>query len=148
MVPLIYVGVASGPVHLAVEVFDARPEVASTGWEDIHEVSVTFPEGRACFNEPAGWDRKDVGTIEGHEKGSYRVRLHATGRDTAFDHVVESPVERHLVQFWKEPSSPVSVLSSRSEQGKSLPLFIKMWQGPPGATASHEPQVLGAYSRP
>ena len=44
---------------------------------------------------------KDIGTVMGDdEKGSYRARLHATGRDTAFDLVVESPVERHLVQFW------------------------------------------------
>jgi hypothetical protein len=65
----------------------------------------------------------------GDEKGSYRARLHASGRDAAYDQVVESAFERHLVQFWKEPPSPVSVLSSDSEQGKSLPRFIDMWQG-------------------
>jgi hypothetical protein len=92
----------------------------------------------AYFNEPTGWERKDVGTIMGDEKGSYRARLHATGRDTAFDEVVESPVERHLVQFWKEPPSPVSVLSSDSKQGKDLPRFITMWQGQgPGTATAH-----------
>ena len=87
---------------------------------------------------------KDIGIITGNERGSYRARLHATGRDTAFDLVVESPVERHLVQFWKEPPSPVAVLSSKSEQGKSLPGFIKMWQGqgPPTATAHAGPQLI------
>lgn len=144
MVPLIYTGVASGPVELAVEVLGERPERTATGWEDIHEVSLTFPEGKAYFNESAGRDRKNVGFIQGHEKGSYRARLHATGRDTAFDDVVEVPVERHLVQFWKEPPSPLSVLSSQSERGKSLPRLIKMWQGPPSATASSDTQLLNS----
>lgn len=144
MVPLIYTGVAVGPVDLVIEGLSERPEISATAWEDIHELSLTFPEGKAYFNEPTGRNRKDVGTIEGEEKGTYRVRLHATGRDTAFDDVVESPVERHLVQFWKEPPSPVSVLLSQSERGKSLPRFITMWQGPPGATAGSETQLLNS----
>jgi hypothetical protein len=121
---------------LTVEILNARPEASPPGWEDIHEVSLKLPEGRAYFNTPTGWEMKDVGTIMGDESGSYRARLHATGRDTAFDLVVESPVERHLVQFWKEPPSPVSVLASESEDGKSLPGFIKMWQGQGPATAT------------
>ncbi|MBT2551584.1 hypothetical protein [Arthrobacter sp. ISL-5] len=108
-IPLVTTGVYSGPVDLTVEILGARPEVPTSGWEDIREVSLMFPEGRAYFNEPTGWEMKDIGTVTGDEKGSYRARLHATGRDTAFDEVVESPVERHLVQFWKEPPSPVFV---------------------------------------
>jgi hypothetical protein len=147
-IPLVSTGVHSGPIDLTVEVLGARPEATSPGWEDIHEVSLMFPEGRAYFNTPTGWEMKDVGTITGDEMGSYRARLHATGRDTAFDEVVESPVERHLVQFWKEPPSPVSVLSSESERGKSLPRFIKMWQGPPTATAGSEPRLVTREPRP
>ena len=41
----------------------APSEVRASGWEDIHEVSLVFPEGRACFNEPTGWEMKDIGTI-------------------------------------------------------------------------------------
>lgn len=141
MVPLVSTGVHSGPVELTVEVLGARPESTSPDWEDIHEVSLMFPEGRAVFSEPTGREMKDVGIITGNEGGSYRARLHATGLDTAFDLVVDSPVERHLVQFWKEPPSPVSVLSSVSERGKSLPGFI-MWQGPPAATAHAGPRLI------
>jgi hypothetical protein len=148
MVPLVSTGVYSGPIDLTVEVLGARPEASSPGWEDIHEVSLMLPEGRAFFSEPAGWEMKDIGAITGNARGSYRARLHATGRDTAFDLVVESPVERHLVQFWKEPPSPVSVLSSASEQGKSLPGFIKMWQGTPTATAHAGPQLTTQDSPP
>ncbi|TLM80820.1 hypothetical protein [Pseudarthrobacter sp. NamE5] len=149
-VPLVSTGVHSGPIDLTVEVLEARPETSSPDWEDIHEVSLMLPGGRAFFSEPTGWEIKDIGTITGNDRGSYRARLHATGRDTAFDLVVESPVERHLVQFWKEPPSPVSVLSSKSEQGNSLPGFIKMWQGqePPTATAHAGPQLITQDSPP
>ncbi|MBT2513275.1 hypothetical protein [Arthrobacter sp. ISL-30] len=78
---------------------EARPEATSPGWEDIHEVSLVLPAGRAYFNTPAGWEMKEVGTITGDERGSYRARLHATGRDTAFDLVVDAPTEQHLIQF-------------------------------------------------
>lgn len=141
-VPLVSTGVHSGPIDLTVEVLRARPDALSPGWEDIHEVSLMIPEGRAYFNTPAAWEMKDIGTITGDQNGSYRVRLHATGRDTAFDLAVESSVERHFVQFWKESPSPVSVLSSESEHGKSLPRFIKMWQGPPTATAHANPRLV------
>lgn len=60
-------------------------------------------EGRAFFSRPGAFESKDVGTIVADEKGSYRARLHASGRDTAFDAVVKSPVERHLVQFSGRP---------------------------------------------
>ncbi|MGO4102590.1 hypothetical protein AB4Y63_01420 [Leifsonia sp. YAF41] len=140
-VPLVSTGIYAGPIGLTVEVLDARPETtAPPGWEDIHELSLMLPEGRASFSDLASFERKDVGTIRGEEKGSYRARLHANGRDAAFDAVVESLFERHLVQFWKEPPSPVSVLSSVSKQGRSLPRFIEMWQAPP--TATHRTESL------
>lgn len=134
MVPLVFTGIYAGPIDLTVEALDARPETTAPGWEDIHELSLMLPEGRAYFSDLADFEEKDVGTIRGDEKGSYRARLHATGRDAAYDAVVESIFERHLVQFWKEPPSPVSVLSSESKQGRTLPRFIEMWQAPPAAT--------------
>ncbi|MBT2514616.1 hypothetical protein [Arthrobacter sp. ISL-30] len=139
-VPLVSTGVHSGPVDLTVEILGARPEVPASGWEDIHEVSLMFPEGRAYFNEPTGWEMKIIGTVMGDEKGSYRARLHATGRDTAFDEVVESPVERHLVQFWKEPPSPVSVLSSASERAKTSHVSSRCGRDrpPPPLTPDHD----------
>ncbi|MBT2588334.1 hypothetical protein [Arthrobacter sp. ISL-95] len=55
---------------------------------------------------------KDLGNVTGDEKGSYRARLHTTGRDAAFDLVVDAPTGQHLVQFWKESASPPNIISS------------------------------------
>jgi hypothetical protein len=144
-VPLVNTGIHSGPVNLTVQVLTARPEMSPSGWEDIHEVSLMLPSGRAFFNEPTGWDMKEVGTIRDGEGGSYRARIHSAGRDAAYDLVVESAVERHLVQFWKEAPSPVSVLSSRSEHGKGLPAVMSRWRATPAATSPDVPRLLPGY---
>lgn len=101
--PLLSTGIYAGPIGLTVEVLDARPEAGAPGWEDVLELSLMFTEGRAFFSRPGAFESKDVGTIVADEKGSYRARLHASGRDTAFDAVMKSPVERHLVQFSGRP---------------------------------------------
>ena len=134
-IPVVFTGVYSGPVEVTVEVRATRPELTAPGWEDVHEVSLLLPEGRAFFNPPGGSDMVEVGTVTGVDSGSYRARLHATGRDTAYDLVVESPVERHLIQFWPDPPSPVSELSSESTRGKGVPAFLKLVTG----AASQQP---------
>ena len=126
--PLIYTGVHSGPIALTVEVLEEHPGAAAPDWEDVHEVSLTLPAGRAFFNTPMASAAQDVGSIANEEKGSYRVRLHASGRDAAFDLVVDAPTEQHLVQLWKEPASAATVISSRSERGTGLLEFIGLWQ--------------------
>ncbi|WP_133247097.1 MULTISPECIES: hypothetical protein [Micrococcaceae] len=138
-VPLVFTGVHSGPVELAIEVLQERPEAAAPVWEDVHEVSLTLPEGRAYFNTPTDWEMKDIGNVTGDEKGSYRARVHSTGRDAAFDLVVDAPTEQHLVQVWKESASPPITISSRSEHGKSIPEFIRSWQTSETATSRTEP---------
>ncbi|MDQ0732508.1 hypothetical protein QFZ57_003302 [Arthrobacter sp. B1I2] len=100
--PLVLTGVHSGPIEPTVEVLKERPEAASLGWEDIHEVSLTLPAGQAYFNTPMDWKTQVVGSIAGDEKGIYRARLHANGQDATVDPVVEAPTEQHLIQFWKE----------------------------------------------
>lgn len=144
-VPLVFTGVHSGPVELAIEILQERPEAAASAWEDIHEVSLTRPEGRAYFNTPTDWEMKDIGNVAGDEKGSYRARLHTTGRDAAFDLVVDAPTEQHLVQFWKESVSPPNIISSRSEHGRNILDFVRLWQTPGTATARTEPGPIDVH---
>lgn len=126
-VPLIYTGVRAGPIQLRVEFLESRVEVAAFEWEDVLELSLAIPAGHAYFCESGGSDRKEVGAIPATAEGVYRARLHAIGRDRAFDAQVKSPRERHLVQFWKEPPSPVLVLASGSERGIGAARVLKMW---------------------
>ncbi|WP_141688787.1 hypothetical protein [Pseudarthrobacter enclensis] len=144
-VPLVYTGVHTGPVELAIEVLQERPDAASPIWEDVHEVSLTLPEGRTYFNTPTEWEMKDVGNLVGDEKGSYRARIQAVGRDAASDLVVYAPTERHLIQLWKESASPPRVISTKSVHGKSILKLIRLWQATGTATAQTEPAPIDAH---
>ncbi|WP_457963688.1 hypothetical protein M1E17_20010 [Arthrobacter sp. D1-29] len=126
-VPLVYTGVRSGPIQLRVEFLQSRVEAEVFDWEDVLELSLALPAGRVYFCESGGADRQEVGTIPDKEEGIYRARLHAMGRDRAFDAPVKSPRERHLVQLWKEPPSPMSVLASGSEHAVGAARLAKMW---------------------
>lgn len=106
---------------------------------------LTLPEGRAYFNAPTECEMKDVGNLVGDEKGSFRARIQAVGRDAAFDLVVDAPTERHLIQFWKESTSPPSVISSKSVHGKSILKLIGLWQATGTATAQTEPAPIDAH---
>jgi hypothetical protein len=126
-IPLVYTGVRSGPIQLRVEFLESRADAQLFDWEDVLELSLALTAGRAYFCESGSADGQEVGTIVGKEEGIYRARLHAIGRDRAFDAPVKSPRERHLVQLWKEPPSPMSVLASGSEHAVGAARLAKMW---------------------
>lgn len=111
----------------APSILDDQPDVAAAGWEDIAELSLVLPEGTAFLNEPAGRDLYDIGPVSVEEAGGYRFRIHVSGRDSDYDLVVDSQTERHLVQLWKAPPSPMAVLSLGSAAGKSWPGFMTLW---------------------
>ncbi|MCB5294242.1 hypothetical protein [Arthrobacter sp. SO3] len=127
-VPLVFTGIYGGPIHLTIEVLDREPDTVAPGWEDVADVSLVIPEGKAYFNQPTGADTREVGFMSAAEAGSYRARLHAVGRDLDYDIVVEESKERHLVQFWKAPPATTIVLSNAPSAGKSLPPFVAMRQ--------------------
>ncbi|WP_427174793.1 hypothetical protein [Arthrobacter sp. 92] len=127
-VPLVFAGIYTGPIRLTIGVLDHEPDTIAPGWEDVLEVSLAIPEGNVYFNQPTGADTHEVGSISAADAGSYRVRLHASGRDSDYDLVVETSAERHLVQFWKAPPANTIVLANASSAGKSLPRFVAMWQ--------------------
>lgn len=127
-VPLVYTGIYAGPIHLTVEVLDREPDTVAPGWEDVAEVSLVLPEGKVYFNQPTGSDTHELGSLSSAETGSYRARLHAVGRDTDYDNVVDVSKERHLVQLWKALPADTTVLANASAAGKSFPEFVAMWQ--------------------
>jgi hypothetical protein len=91
------------------------------GWEDVAEASLVLPEGNVYRHA-----RTRIPVLA--EAGSYRARLHAAGRDTDYDDVVDESKERHLVQLWKALPAATTALANASAAGKSLPRFMAMWQ--------------------
>ncbi|WP_258348865.1 hypothetical protein [Saccharopolyspora gregorii] len=107
-------GIHTGSIALAVELWDGAPP-HEPGWEDVVEVPLRVSPGELrvglLLEEPPPELRAPL-PIGGPR---CRARVHATGRDVAYDGVAFEPVEEHLVQLWEtEVEDPIRVLRATS----------------------------------
>jgi hypothetical protein len=109
----VYTGMWGFDLPLTVEILDAEPSTDFDAWQDVSEATAVLtgpvlliaydPERVDRFPLPAGPD----------QTGSYRVRVHATGRAEAAEavHVCADDgdplIERHLIQVWPAPVEPL-----------------------------------------
>lgn len=106
---VVLVGASSGDVNVEVEVRDRPPSrLVVDGWDEVIDHSVTTLTGdmhvRALMDDPP-----DLPVLTPAGPGSYRVRVHARGRDIAPDGVAEEPVEDYLLIVWPAPPEPDTV---------------------------------------
>ncbi|MEU1940637.1 hypothetical protein ACH49O_41025 [Streptomyces coeruleorubidus] len=92
-------GIHTGDVHVTVEPHSQRPDPAR-GWEEITEISCHSPSGEllvtSFMDDPA-----DLPSLASRGPGSYRLRVHARGRDRAVDQTtVDEVAESYLIQSW------------------------------------------------
>jgi len=107
-------GVATGPVTVHTQALSQAPTAVADGWQDVAEVSLVVGEDPLVVG---GWnlalgedERLDVAG-----PGTYRVRVHANGRDTDYDAAVFEPVEQYVVQAWPAPYAPLATLRASSD---------------------------------
>jgi len=114
----IVTGTDMGPVDVAVQVLNSAPVVDVDAWDEVVEVSVTTAEELHLL----AWDfsppEDDVPPLA-TTPGSYRVRVHARGRDRAHaaGPVVEEALEQHLIQIWPAAVGAEQVLKASDEFG-------------------------------
>ncbi|XVQ11203.1 hypothetical protein ACQP1W_01120 [Spirillospora sp. CA-255316] len=106
---IVHTGIAGGRVAVSVELHDAAPPVGAPSWEhweEIAEVTVESETGQltvACLMA----DSPALPLLSPSGAGSYRVRVHARGRDIAYDAtVIGRIIEDYLIQIW--PASPAA----------------------------------------
>lgn len=117
--PELHTGVWSGPVGVTVDSRSSRPSEVDMSWEDIAEFSVSVDEGPlvlcGMWEIPIqGWPR-----LDGFGAGTYRIRVHARGRDVAYDMPVSEATEEYLVVSWPEEESPALLIASGSSANES-----------------------------
>jgi hypothetical protein len=96
----IYVGASSGAVNVTVEPRGDAPEaVVLDEWDEVIEADVEVPAGQLGVRAIMA-DSPDLPLLSAHGPGLYRVRVHARGRDIAFDLVAFEAVEDYLIQAW------------------------------------------------
>ncbi|MEU4490194.1 hypothetical protein AB0H94_35885 [Streptomyces purpurascens] len=92
-------GIHTGDVHVTVESYAERPDPAP-GWEEIAEISCRSSSGELLVT-PFTDDPADLPSLASQGPGSYRLRVHACGRDRAVDQAtVDEVVETYLIQSW------------------------------------------------
>ena len=107
---IIFTGVHSGPIAVSVEARRSAPDgVGVDGWDEVVEVSLSVPQGQlkpaAPMDDVA--DPFPILTLAG--PGDYRIRIHARGRDTEIDGVVDEPVEQYRIVVWPAPPAPEAI---------------------------------------
>lgn len=94
-------GTAMGAIGLRVEVHDQEPPLQTDDWDEVVECTVWSSEGelRVCDLSTVG-PPEHFPNLSIRGEGGYRVRVHARGRDAAYDLVAFEPLEHHLIAVW------------------------------------------------
>jgi len=119
---MVLTGTQFGNVAISVQSGDSDPGLDAGQWDEVIEFSLAASVASAGLGIGAmdsGPDELVALTAPG--PGSYRVRLHARGRDAgAGRDVVESePVEEHLLQVWPAPAAGMIVRRASDAFGRA-----------------------------
>ena len=139
---VVFTGISSGPVLVAVDARDTPPESLDIGdWEEVVEISTHAPVGRMVVSGVFS-DAPPLPVLTTAGPGDYRVRLHARGRDSAVDLGVTEPTEDYLVIAWPAPPAPEAIMKRSDQYGAGL---RRLRPRPPERAA--QPDLRGSASR-
>ncbi|MFF4237580.1 hypothetical protein ACFYYL_17040 [Actinomadura geliboluensis] len=116
----IWTGAHTGDVHVTLDVRAHSPEQfpPTEEWDEVVEASFASSTGSLAFNWDPEYPDLDLGN-----PGSYRVRVHARGRERAGRHSGVTPVEdaeQVLLVLWPEAERPEEVIKTTDAVGERL----------------------------
>lgn len=125
IVTTIVTGIASGDVTVTTETRqDAPATVDLDGWEEVIDHSLPAPLGAVRIltleDGPA-----DLPSLTPYGPGPYRLRVHARGRDIAYDGVTFEPVEDYHLITWPAPRTPDHIHRQTDQAGASWRLAVQ-----------------------
>ncbi|MFB6772695.1 hypothetical protein [Streptomyces sp. NPDC056337] len=117
---VVLTGVSSGPVSLTVELFRSAvpPPGSDAVWDEIVEHSVESVSGDMSVTALMD-DRPKLPVLTAFGPAHYRIRVHARGRDHAYDAHVTEPVEDYLLQVWPGRQEPDLVYRHSDRYGQT-----------------------------
>ncbi|WP_156786344.1 hypothetical protein [Microterricola viridarii] len=118
-------GVWSGPIGVTTGSLAQRPAVTDMSWEDIAEFSVIAEEGPLVLCGALERPAANRPRLDGFGPGPYRIRVHARGRDDAYDTAVSEATEEYLFVSWPEIASPAVLIALASRAGRSWIISVK-----------------------
>jgi hypothetical protein len=117
---VVHAGTHTGPVRVTVQArTDPPTQTDLEGWDEVVEVPFTSESGQVLLAEWDGPGHEDLGSLVAAGPGSYRLRVHARGRDQA--HAIhtapEEPLEEHLLITWPTPPANETILKQTDHYG-------------------------------
>ncbi|GAA3273083.1 hypothetical protein [Streptomyces labedae] len=117
---VICTGISAGWVTVSVEVRRYPPERVDTdAWDEIVDRSVETTNGALRVASVMS-DTPDLPVLTPQGPGTYRVRVHARGRDTVPDGAVDEPVEEYLLIVWPTDRQPDQIHRQSGHYGAQL----------------------------
>ncbi|MFJ8613590.1 hypothetical protein ACIRH0_41420 [Streptomyces sp. NPDC093675] len=117
---MICTGISNGWVNVSVQVCWHPPaQVDANAWEEIVEHSVETATGALRVTSVMS-DAPELPLLTPQGSGTYRIRVHARGRDTAPDGAVFEPVEDYLLIVWPAESQPDEIHKQTDRYGTEL----------------------------
>ncbi|MFI5608717.1 hypothetical protein [Amycolatopsis sp. NPDC051903] len=115
---VVLTGIHTGSVTVTARALDTEPDsVELDGWDEVAEVSVDSEYGELIVYG-TGEHLPDFPELAHAGPGSYRVRVHARGRDIAPHLNVSEPVEDYLISVWPAPEAPDVVYKQSDKRGQ------------------------------
>ncbi|MEU4675253.1 hypothetical protein AB0F91_46800 [Amycolatopsis sp. NPDC023774] len=116
---LILTGITDGPVTVTVQLLDTAPDsVELDDSDEVAEVSVESEDGELIAHDLAADPPPEFPNLAHAGPGTYRLRVHARGRDIAPHLNIQEPVENYLLSVWPAPEAPDVVYKQSDERGQ------------------------------
>jgi hypothetical protein len=111
-------GVHVGNVSVTVELWDDPPSRDLASWDDVAEVSVTWPAERIMVSGETTDTGPDFSIVlPAAPAASFRVRDSVRNRDAGEDRSDRDPVEQHLIQIWPAAPAADELLKAADQTG-------------------------------
>ena len=146
---LICTGIEQGPVTVSAEPLPARPGIDNVNdWDDVAEISIYAPTGNLSIDQLTS-DPHDLPAalpnMSPQGAGTYRLRIHARGRDQNHNQIVTTSAEVYYLVTWPAPPTHPVIIRATDRCGYGLRLTATT-PGPP-ATQPSEPTPDPARER-
>lgn len=114
-------GLTVGPVEVTVTTHVSEPPFHEGDWDEVVETSFVSTTGSALVTSWEDGEAEDLPDLATSGPGSYRVRVHARGRDEgrAKDSLGpdDDPVEAYLLQVWPAPAAGERIIRQTDQVG-------------------------------
>lgn len=119
---VVHTGTHTGHIQVTVDPRPAPPPLDLAAWQEVVEVSFTSTTGQVWLIECEGPARTDLGNLTPAGPGSYRLRVHARGRDQAAAlHIPpEQPLDEYLIVSWPASPSPEHAHKHTDQYGQRI----------------------------